>query len=173
MENIEKIEKLREKTGITYEEAKQVLEETNYDLLDAIIILEKQGKVKSPKTESYTTEREEQVNKDFERAQNTYRRDCEKTSFGQFVDKFFEVCGKLLKSSMDTTFIVERRAKVLINVPVLVLIICLLAFPITVPLLIIGLFCECRYRFEGTDRINIDFDINGERNSNGYNDNNK
>ena len=37
MDNLEKVEKLREKTGVSYEEAKAALEATNYDVLDAII----------------------------------------------------------------------------------------------------------------------------------------
>ena len=45
MDNLEKVEKLREKTGVSYEEAKAALEATNYDVLDAIIYLEKNGKV--------------------------------------------------------------------------------------------------------------------------------
>ena len=36
MDNLEKVEKLREKTGVSYEEAKEALEANNYDVLDAI-----------------------------------------------------------------------------------------------------------------------------------------
>jgi hypothetical protein len=160
MENIEKIERIREKTGISYEEAKKVLEENNYDLLDAMIALEKEGKVKAPEQDRYTTTNEQPVNLEFEKTQRAYEKDCKKTSFGQMLDKFFELCGKLIKSSVETSFIVEKRGNVVINVPVLVLIVCLLAFGITVPLLIIGLFFEYRYRFEGIDTVNINFDIN-------------
>ena len=41
MDKLEKVEKLREKTGVSYEEAKNALEACDYDLLDAIIYLEK------------------------------------------------------------------------------------------------------------------------------------
>ena len=44
MENNEMIEKLIEKTGVSYEEAKAVLEEKNYDILDAVLELERHGK---------------------------------------------------------------------------------------------------------------------------------
>ena len=54
MENFEKVEKLREKTGVSYEDAKKVLEENNYDMLDAIIELERQGKVAEAKDGTYT-----------------------------------------------------------------------------------------------------------------------
>ena len=48
MEQLEKVEKLRQRANVTYEEAKQALEACNWDLLDAMVYLEKQGKVKEP-----------------------------------------------------------------------------------------------------------------------------
>ena len=41
MDQLEKVEKIREKTGVSYEDAKSALEACNYDLLDAIVYLEK------------------------------------------------------------------------------------------------------------------------------------
>ncbi len=55
MDKLEKVEKLREKTGVSYEDAKNALEACDYDLLDAIIYLEKLDKVKAPEVESFTT----------------------------------------------------------------------------------------------------------------------
>ena len=54
MDKLEKVEKLREKTGVSYEDAKSALEACDYDVLDAIIYLEKLGKVKSPEMGSFT-----------------------------------------------------------------------------------------------------------------------
>ena len=45
MEKHEMAEKLVEKCGISYEEAGNVLREANYDLLEAMIILERRGKM--------------------------------------------------------------------------------------------------------------------------------
>ncbi len=81
MDNLEKVEKLREKTGVSYEEAKQALEACNYDVLDALIYLEKKGKVKAPEVESYTTNRAEETSAEFEQAQQVYNKDCKKESF--------------------------------------------------------------------------------------------
>ena len=47
MEMIEKVERLREKANVSYEEAKEALEQSGGDLLDAIVLLERQGKSKS------------------------------------------------------------------------------------------------------------------------------
>ena len=60
MEMMEKVERLREKANVTYEEAKAALEETGGDLLDAIVLLERQGKVKEPAQSTFSTEYEEQ-----------------------------------------------------------------------------------------------------------------
>ena len=48
MEMIEKVERLRERADVTYEEAKAALEEASGDLLDAMVILERMGKVRGP-----------------------------------------------------------------------------------------------------------------------------
>ena len=45
MDNLDKVEKLRERADISYDEARAVLEECEWDLLDAVIKLEEQGKI--------------------------------------------------------------------------------------------------------------------------------
>ena len=156
MDKLEKVEKLREKTGVSYEDAKNALEACDYDLLDAIIYLEKLDKVKAPEDHSFNTGHEQKTSTEFEHAQQKYTNECIKVTFGQMMDKFFKWCGKVLKKSVDSTFIVERRGQTMINVPVLVLVIALiLAFWVVLPLLVVGLFCECRYHFEGIGDINV------------------
>ena len=146
MDKLEKVEKLRAKTGVSYEDAKNALEACDYDLLDAIIYLEKLDKVKAPEVESFTTGEEQKTSTEFEQAQQTYTNDCNKVTFGQMMDRFFKWCGRILKKSVDS----------MINVPVLVLVIALiLAFWVVLPLLVVGLFCECRYHFEGIGDINV------------------
>ena len=46
MENLEKVEQLVDKAGCTYAEAKEALEYTDWNLLDAIIRLEHDGKAR-------------------------------------------------------------------------------------------------------------------------------
>ena len=45
MDRMESVELLREKAGVSYEEAKKALEESGWDILDGIIFLERQGKL--------------------------------------------------------------------------------------------------------------------------------
>ena len=46
MDHFEMVEKLRTKANVTYEEAKAALEASDWDILDALVLLESEGKVK-------------------------------------------------------------------------------------------------------------------------------
>lgn len=53
MTTLEQVEKLRAMANVSYDEAKAALDATNGDLLEAIILLEKQGKVATPSGGGY------------------------------------------------------------------------------------------------------------------------
>ena len=61
MDNFEKVERLVEKANVSFEDAKAALDEANGDLLDAMIILEKRGKVKGPEQSEYVSGKSEQT----------------------------------------------------------------------------------------------------------------
>ncbi len=44
MTRLEMVEKLCEKTGVSYDVARDTLEENNWDIIDAIVVLDKQGR---------------------------------------------------------------------------------------------------------------------------------
>lgn len=54
MDNFEMVEKLVQKTGISYEEAKAALENANWNMLDAVIDLERTGRIEK-RSGSYST----------------------------------------------------------------------------------------------------------------------
>ena len=62
MDELEKVEKLRERSNVSYEEAKQALNEANGDMLDAMIILENKGMINSGENNTHSTNYEEQTN---------------------------------------------------------------------------------------------------------------
>ncbi|MBE5944340.1 MAG: DUF4342 domain-containing protein [Lachnospiraceae bacterium] len=158
MDNFEKVEKLREKTGVTYEEAKRALDACDYDMLDAVIYLEKLGKVAAPTTSSYTTTPDNAPSQEFARAQKTYEEDCNRTSASDAFNSFFDWCRRAIKKGCETSFNVVKEGKKLMSIPVIILVFALiLLMPITVILLIVGLFCDCKYYFEG---FNTTVDIN-------------
>ena len=159
MENFEKVEKLREKTGVSYEDAKKVLEEKNYDMLDAIIELERQGKVVEPKEGTYTAgARQDMENvKNFEKAQKQYEKDCRKSSFKEFARSFADLFRAIFHKSLEIEFVLSKNGQQIANLPLLVLVLLILGFFwITVPLLIIGLFFGISYKFTGVDKVIVD-----------------
>ena len=74
MEKLEKVEVIREKCGVSYEDAKAALDACDDNVLDAIIWLEKQGK-STKQTANYTTESAAQsdVSPEMEAAQIAYK----------------------------------------------------------------------------------------------------
>lgn len=59
MDHLEMVEKLREKANVSYEEASAALEKCNWDLLDALLMLEGEGRLnrdsEAPEKKEYTT----------------------------------------------------------------------------------------------------------------------
>ncbi len=147
MELLEKVEKIREKTGVTYEEAKKALEDCDGDVLDAIVYLENQGKIKEPEVKVFTTK--EKPAQSFRAEEEKDERTAEE-AFQSTAGKFFDWLGNLLKKSIDSKFIIRKAGGKGLELPVLGLILLLLfVFWLTVPLLIIGLFFDYRYSFRG------------------------
>lgn len=56
MTRLEMVEKLREKTGASYEEARQALENNDWDMLDALIALKRQTDSRRSSEEAYDPE---------------------------------------------------------------------------------------------------------------------
>ncbi|NLL46334.1 MAG: DUF4342 domain-containing protein [Clostridiales bacterium] len=150
MATLEQVEKLREKASVSFEEAKAALEACNDDLLDAIIWLEKQGKVNPPVAGGYySSEHKGEGEREKESAhQETRQKQGE--SFSDMMKRFGRFCTKLIHKGNTNYFEVEKNGKIVISVPVTVLAISLIFFFwVVLPLLILGLFFGCRYRFRG------------------------
>ena len=118
MEMIEKVERLRERADVTYEEAKAALEEAGGDLLDAMVILERMGKVSGPARSSYSTEYEEQ--KDYIRVRDKVEQQKKsapsfKHTVGRMV-KTLSSCGRhqLLKLARITSSMVGNTLQMML-----------------------------------------------------------
>ncbi len=152
MDELEKVERLREKAEVSYEEAKKALEECGGDLLEAMVYLEKQGKVKQPEQTSYTTQYEE-PEKIEQAAQET-------KSSGGFLDmlnRFFAWCGSMIKKGNETNFKVDKQGENIVSIPVtLFVILMIVGWHIILVLMVIGLFVGCRYSFDGSGSVNLD-----------------
>lgn len=147
MEHLEMVEKLRERANVTYEDAKAALEICNWDMLDAMVYLEKQGKVKEPGQSTYSTSYEEQ--KQYESVKEKVGK---KNSGEGFWGKFKRLCKKAWYKSKVNYFCVEHKDEEIIRVPVWVFIIALLmAWHMILIIMVISLFFDCRYSFAGKD----------------------
>lgn len=146
MDNFEKIEKLVEKTGISYGEAKRVLEQANGDLLDAMIILESEGKAQAPRSSTYSTQYEEQtqyVSVPMQ-VESTMEDDSVRVRLKRVIKKVWHF--------LRTNSVIARNkaGEVVFNLPLWGAAIILLMFWwITVILLVVSLFVGFKYEFVG------------------------
>lgn len=148
MEQLEKVEKLREKANVSYEEAKEALEANNWDILDAMVYLEKQGKVNGPKVASYSTNNESYTDTEHQSSSQS----SNDTSFGEIIGKFFAWCGKIIKKGNENHFQIERPNEKTVSMPVTVFVLLILFVPyVSIPLMVIGFFFGLKYSFRGVD----------------------
>ena len=59
MASLETVDKLRDRTGVSYDDAREALDSSDGDVLDALIWLEKNGKIEPPRVSHYSTEVDE------------------------------------------------------------------------------------------------------------------
>ena len=158
MDKLEKIEKLRERAQVSYDEARVAYEQANGDLLDALIILEKQGKVRPPQGDGYyrseqvdTTEQVSEERKE-ERSQGRGNNNERENTFKEALEKIWNFFVGLLKKGNSTSFEILKDKEHMASFPVTVLAVLLLFAPwVTLPLIVIGLFFGFHYQFVSND----------------------
>lgn len=158
---LEQVERLREKADVSYAQAKQALEYSGGNLLDALIYLEEQGAIPRPQGAYYSTRNEtspptpvrDELAPQGEKKDGKEKREKKKgKGFGVKV-----VSGKTLFSTLrrwliDNELEIWRRGQPVTSLPILVLVVLVLfAFYITLPALILGLFLGFRYQITGPD----------------------
>ncbi len=152
MDFLEKVEKLRDKAGISYEEAKDILTDNDGDLLDAMIRLEKEGRIAPPPpTGQESSPKNGHIfSNESDSFENRRRQD---DSSGSDVWKgFWRYVKTLIKKGNRNTLKINKGDNVVAAIPVTVFVAAVIfAFWATVPLMIIGLFVGCSYSFAGPD----------------------
>ena len=138
----EKAETLSKRFGISPIDAMKALEESDGDILDAVSLLEAQGIIKRTSASFTTADKTRKAGS----AYNNIPK-----SAPQPESELKKSLNSVLNYGLDNRFVVSRSGKRLVEMPILLLIILLiLCFWITLPLMIVGLFIGCRYHFEGT-----------------------
>jgi len=152
MATLEQVEKLRERANVTYDEAREALNASGGDLLDALIYLEKQGKVIPPKNGGYYSSQQAAAGGNAGGAPEGGYNPPKGEGLGQIIRRFWRWLCKLFHQSNRNMFEVWRGNEVILSAPVSVLVILLIVgFWVVVPLLVAGLFLGCAYRFRGQD----------------------
>lgn len=117
--SLELIEMLRERANISYEEAKEALEKCNNDVVEALIYLEKQDKIKTPPKEAPDQ------------------------------SGFFATMKKLVKTCNITKLIISKNGNIIIDLPLtIVILVTIIMAPLTVIGLLAALFTKHKIRLE-------------------------
>ena len=151
MDKLAMIDTLRERADISYEEAKEVLEQAGDDLLEAILLLEQQGKLKKDAGPEHSGASSEET--------SGSEADTEKTVPDEKDGSCAGSLGKTLKSAfrfvLHTSFHIRRRGREIAAMPTWVLAVLMPPFwGFIVPSMLIALFFEFRYSFSGKADVN-------------------
>jgi len=153
MATLEQVEKLREKANVSFEEAKAALEASGDDLLDAIIYLERQGRVNAPAGGGYYSSQNTQGEPQYQ-DNGGYSSDGRNHSgsFRESMGRFGRFCARIFNIGNTNYLEAEKNGTVMFVVPVTVLVILIVFFFwVVVPLFILSLFFGFRYRFVGAE----------------------
>ena len=143
MTHEEMIEKLKNTAGVDAQEAERALEANEWDLFDAMVALEREGKTARLGAEVHTVAGE---TRDEGEAPQRVKNSANKSNAGSMGTTIKQ----LLRTLAKTAFVVTRRDEELLRFPTLLLVLlALFGFWVTIPALLIGMALGCRYRFEG------------------------
>ncbi len=152
MVTLEQVEKLREKANISYEEAKAVLDSVDGDILEALVKLEGEGKVKAPSNNGSYSSTEQDSEEKQQKKQYYTPPDDDGMGFSQVMGKIGKCLAKIFNKGNTNFLEVRRFDKTILQMPLTVVgILLLFAFWVVIPLMIVGLFFNCRYIFVGKD----------------------
>lgn len=157
MEMLEKVERVREKCNVSYEEARKALETCDGDVLDAIIMLENARKA----TERIPTadvppapEAAYELPEAYAATNSAAGTEGSKTTRAASAWKrFCTRCKELWNAGMEMSFIAERKGEQVFALPVAIVVLGLLFWGASLWLLVIGLFLGFRYRIEGGSKV--------------------
>ncbi len=143
MEHIDMVERLHAKAGISYADAKDALERSGWDMLEALVLLENEGKI-DPLT-AFTTSSDDSDSYEKVTATASKKENGFQETLGKIGDQF----KNLFTDSLSTYFVVLRRGKEILRVQILIaLVLCLCMWEGVLIALVVGLLCDCRYTID-------------------------
>lgn len=150
MVTLEQVERLREKANVSFEDAKSALEASDGDLLNALIYLEKAGKVTPPPGNGFYSSQGDAKAEETKTEENEKKNKGE--SFTDILKRFGRFCGKILHKGNTNYLEAQKGDNTVFSMPVtVVVVLTIFLFWVVVPLFIISLFCGLHYHFRGKD----------------------
>jgi hypothetical protein len=152
MTELEKVEKLREKADVSFLEAKEALDNSGGDILDALIYLEKQGKSTVPSGGGFFSGG---VGASMQVQHSTHGSDSgadRGESFSDLMKRLGRFCLKMFEKGNSNFLDAIKGDEVILSCPVTALVLLIIFFFwVTIPLIVISLFFGLRYQFRGAD----------------------
>lgn len=143
MDYIKIVDRLVEQANVSYKDAKEALEKSNWDILDATLYLEEKGIIPKPAVSVYSTN-------EYKENYKETNSDASDTKSGSSIENFFEVVCNIIDKGNNIFFKIKREKKVLVELPITVMILLLIfSFWITVPLAIVALFFNIEFSLSG------------------------
>mgnify|MGYP002510499329 CR=1 FL=1 len=153
---LEMVERLKEKANVSYAQAKEALEYSGGNLLDALIYLEEKGLIPREEGAYFSTKAApppspaaEPLPAELPAGSAKKKNQKPPRAREGAVRRFFQSLRRWL---IDNELEIWRRGQPITALPVLILVLLLICAPyVTIPVLALALFLGFRYRFSGPD----------------------
>ncbi len=155
MDRFELVEKLVKSAGVSYEDAKTALESSGWDLLDAAVWLEKNGKIEV-KTSHFTTDPEQQHSQSSEQ-QQTYNNNVRGSASAQYTTRrngfLHSIISNIRAILIDNELVIcKSSGEIFLELPIwLTVLLLIVAFWPTIGVLLLVFILGFRFRLHGPD----------------------
>ena len=149
MTHLEMVEKLREKANVSYEEANDALEACDWDLLDALLMLESEGRLHDIEEAAYSTREERKPE-----AAESKKKSNGRGIFASLMHGLAE----LIKKGNAVSVQIKKKDEVRLSLPLTVVVIALV-FMFWWMLIAAAIAMICGYRFS-IKGLTIDDNVN-------------
>lgn len=146
---LEQVEKLRARSNLSYEEARKLLEQWNGSVLDALIDLERRGRVGGGDGGAWTGTDPGQEPPIYTPVPVDTVTGSTWENFWKDAKSLFGRCWEVVRHCNLYQLQIMREGKTMTEMPMWVLLVMLLVAPwVAVPLLVAGLILGCQYRIK-------------------------
>ena len=158
-EKLARASKVHDACGASFADAREALEACGYDVLDAVVWLEREGRVAAGSAHFSTSPEGADATEAqaMSQAQDDYERSTRHVGFERALARVWGWVKRVAHKGMNVSLVAERRGRKVISLPILVfLALAVLAFWVVVPLVVLSLFFDVRYRFDGLGSVTVD-----------------